>query len=100
MVFGVVAGRIPKILTTSNFRKEVKHMKEFKLPNPGMSLTWIIELVAKILGLILPVVTPELRRLLEKFLLDFYAKAKETPNPWDDFLAKFLLRILGIEVPE
>ena len=75
-------------------------MKEFSLPNPGMSLTWIIDLVIKILSLILPVVTPELRRMLEKFLKDFYEKAKETPNPWDDFLAKFLLRILGIEVPE
>lgn len=75
-------------------------MKEFKAPNPGISLTWIIELVVKVLGLILPVITPSLREMLEKFLKEFYAKAKETPNPWDDFLAKFLMRILGIEVPD
>jgi hypothetical protein len=75
-------------------------MKEFKSPNPGMSLTWIIELVVKILSLVLPVVTPSLRAELEKFLLKFFEKAKETPNPWDDFLAKFLMRILGMEIPE
>ena len=75
-------------------------MKEFSAPNPGISFTWVIELIIKIFSLILPVVTPELRKMLEKFLLEFYAKAKETPNPWDDFLAKFLLRILGIDIPE
>jgi hypothetical protein len=75
-------------------------MKEFRLPNPGIGLTWIIELVLKVLGTILPVITPSIREMLEKFLLDFYAKAKETPNPWDDFLAKFLMRMLGIPVPE
>jgi hypothetical protein len=73
---------------------------EFKLPNPGIGFTWIINLVLQVLGTILPVVTPSIRELLEKFLKDFYVKAKETPNPWDDFLAKFLMRILGIEVPE
>jgi hypothetical protein len=72
---------------------------EFKFPNPGIGFTWIINLVLQVLGTILPVVTPSIRELLEKFLKDFYAKAKETPNPWDDFLAKFLMRILGIEVP-
>ena len=75
-------------------------MKEFKLPNPGIGFTWVIDLVVKILSLILPVVTPALRAELEKFLLKFYEKAKETPNPWDDFLAKFLMRILGMEVPD
>jgi myo-inositol catabolism protein IolC len=75
-------------------------MKEFTLHASGMSLNWIIELVVKILSLILPVVTPSLRAELEKFLLKFYEKAKETPNPWDDFLAKFLMRILGMEIPE
>jgi hypothetical protein len=73
---------------------------DFKLPNPGIGLTWIIELVLKVLGTILPVVTPSIREMLEKFLNDFYAKAKETPNPWDDFLAKFLMRMLGMVVPE
>jgi len=75
-------------------------MKEFKAPNPGIGLTWVINLVLQILGTILPVITPSLRDALERFLKDFYAKAKETPNPWDDFLAKFLLRIVGSEVPE
>ena len=75
-------------------------MKEFSLPNPGIGLTWIIELVVKVLGLILPVMTPSIRTALEKFLKELYAKAKESPNPWDDFVVKFLMRILGIEVPD
>jgi len=75
-------------------------MKEFSLPNPGIGFTWIIELLIKILAALLPLITPTLRKELEKFLLNWYEKAKETPNPWDDFLAKFLLRILGIEVPD
>ena len=73
--------------------------KEFKLPNPGIGFTWVIELLIKILAALLPLITPALRKELERFLLDWYKKAIETPNPWDDFLAKFFLRILGIPIP-
>jgi len=34
-----------------------------------------------------------------EFLLEFYRKAMETDNPWDDFLARFLLRIFSIPIP-
>ena len=72
----------------------------FYLPNPGISFWWLIEIIIKALSALLPIITPELRALLEKFLLDFYKKAQETPNPWDNFLAGFLLRILQIPVPD
>jgi len=74
--------------------------KEFKMPNPGISWYWLIETIIRALTVILGVITPELRKLLETFLLDFYKKAQETPNPWDNFLAAFLLRILQIPVPD
>jgi hypothetical protein len=72
---------------------------EFKMPNPGIGFTWIINLLISILSTLIPLITPILKVELEAFLLGWYAKAKETPNPWDDFLAKFFLRIFGIPIP-
>ena len=72
----------------------------FEMPNPGIGWTWLISLIVKALKILLPVITKELREELEKFLLGWYDKAMETPNPWDDFVARFLLRIFEIPVPE
>lgn len=74
--------------------------QKFELPNPGISFTWLIALLQKILETILEIVTPDIMEALRKFLLELYQKAKETANPWDDFLLRFLLRILGIPVPD
>lgn len=73
--------------------------KSFVRANPGVGFTWIIEILVQIFSTIMPVITPALKKELEEFLIMLYNKAKETPNPWDDFLMKFLLRILGIAVP-
>lgn len=72
---------------------------EFKKANPGVGFTWIINLLINALGSILPVLTPMIKDSLSAFLTDLYKKAVETPNPWDDFIVKFLLRILSIPVP-
>jgi hypothetical protein len=72
---------------------------EFKKANPGVGFTWIINLLINALGSILPVLTPMIKDSLSAFLTDLYKKALETPNPWDDFIVKFLLRILSIPVP-
>jgi hypothetical protein len=72
---------------------------EFKKANPGVGFTWIINLLINALGSILPVLTPMIKDSLSAFLTDLYKKALETPNPWDDFVVKFLLRILSIPVP-
>ena len=71
----------------------------FEKPNPGVGFTWIINLLINVLGSILPVLTPMIKESLSAFLTDLYKKAVETPNPWDDFVVKFLLRILSIPVP-
>jgi len=73
--------------------------KSFVKSNPGVGFTWIIPLLIQIFSTIMPVITPQLKKELEDFLVGLYNKAKETPNPWDDFLVKFLLRILGISIP-
>jgi len=72
---------------------------EFKNPNPGIMFTWIIDLLIKTLAAILPILTPMIKKALEEFLTDLYKKAVETPNPWDDFVIRFLLRILSIPIP-
>jgi len=73
--------------------------KSFIKANPGIGFTWIINILIQVFSTILPVITPTLKKELEDFLLSLYGKAKESPNPWDDFLMKFLLRVLGIPIP-
>ena len=73
---------------------------DYPMANPGITLPWLIGLILKLLGPIMKALTPALREALEGFLLDYYEKAAETDNPWDDFLALFLLNIFGIKAPE
>jgi len=73
--------------------------KAFMKVNPGVGFTWIIGILIQIFSTIMPIITPSLKKALEEFLVDLYEKAKETTNPWDDFLLKFLLRMLGIAIP-
>ena len=67
--------------------------------NPGTTFTWIINLIVAVLKPIMAVLTPMLRDELSGVLTDFYKKAASSASPWDDFLAEFLLKILGIPIP-
>lgn len=67
--------------------------------NPGISWSWLINLLVAIIGPLLNIITPKLREELSKLLTTFYLHAESTDNPWDDFLAEFLLRALGFPVP-
>ncbi len=40
-------------------------------------------------------VTPELRQLIEKFVLELEAKAKATKSPYDDIAVAILKGVLG-----
>lgn len=51
---------------------------------------WILRLITLILG----VASPELRKMLEQFLNQLEAQAKNTKNPWDDILVAMLKRLL------
>jgi len=63
-------------------------------------MTWkiLIQAFSGVLGKVLEVVTPELRKMVESFLKDLYQKAKATQNPWDDFLVELLAAVLGIKL--
>ncbi len=67
--------------------------------NPGISWGWIIQLLVTVLKPILGLLTPMIRTEMEKLVLKLYQHAEETPNPWDNFLADFLMAILDIEKP-
>ena len=68
-------------------------------PNPGVSWYWLINMVVNVLRPLVDIVSPTLRKELEDFLIGYYHKAIATENPYDDFLARFLLRIFAIPIP-
>jgi len=53
--------------------------------------------IARLLGLVVPVASPEIRNTLNELLDRLEQQAKETPNPWDDVLADMLNSVLRPE---
>ena len=51
------------------------------------------KIIMKILPLLITVLSPSIKEMLCKFVDEFEAKAKETPNDWDD-VAAWILRTL------
>ena len=51
---------------------------------------WILRLI----GLIVGVASPELRKMLEQWLDQLEDQAKKTSNPWDDILVGMLRTLL------
>lgn len=54
---------------------------------------WILGLIRLVIG----VVSPELRTGVKELLNSLEAKAKKTPNPWDDMLVAMLKQIMTDE---
>lgn len=65
----------------------------------GISLTWLIGIIASVLSPIIGLITPVIKNALNEFLTKLYLDALKTPNPWDDFLVGLLLDILAIPRP-
>lgn len=65
----------------------------------GISWWWLIDLVVNVMRPLVDIISPTLRKELEDFLIGFYRRSIETENPWDDFLARFLLRIFDVSIP-
>ena len=51
---------------------------------------WILRLI----GLVVNVASPELRKLIEQWLTNLESQAKKTANPWDDVLVAMLKTVL------
>ncbi|MEM5867461.1 MAG: hypothetical protein QXG39_06045 [Candidatus Aenigmatarchaeota archaeon] len=67
-----------------------------------MSITHklILEIVKKLISAVLPIMSEEIRKLLISTMNELYVKAKETENPWDDFVVKLICDILDIPVKD
>ena len=65
----------------------------------GISLTWLVQIIASVLGPIIGLLTPVIKTALNEFLTKLYLDALKTPNPWDDFAVGILLDILADSAP-
>ena len=52
------------------------------------------EWIFKLIGLIVAVASPELRKGLNEWLNSLEQQASKTPNPWDDILVAMLRTVL------
>ena len=61
-------------------------------------MTWELALkwTARMLGAIMPMLTPAIKKELERFIVDLHAKALKTKNPLDDYITKFLMDLFGL----
>ena len=55
------------------------------------------ELIIKLAGMIVSVISPQLREELVRFIANFEAHAKKTDNDWDDVIVIVLKAILNIK---
>lgn len=56
-----------------------------------------IGLIIMIVRQLLKLISPHIREYLEKILPELEAKAKATPNPWDDILVAILKVMFVVE---
>jgi len=54
------------------------------------------EWILRIIGMVVGVMSPELRTGMTKWVKNMEVEAKKTPNPWDDIFVGLLKSILGI----
>ena len=54
---------------------------------------WLLRLI----GMIITVLSPELKTGLTEFVAKLEADAKKTPNPWDDIFVGLLKTLFGIK---
>jgi hypothetical protein len=71
----------------------------YDFPSGGIGFNWIIDFVSRVVAEVIVLMTPKVKMDFEEYLLSLYGRARETANPWDDFLVRFLMRILGMDVP-
>jgi hypothetical protein len=66
----------------------------------NVTYSFFINLAVKVLGAIIQVISPEIRKLVQDSMQRLYDNAKQTPNPWDDFFVKLIATILGVELKD
>ena len=67
--------------------------------NPGINWGWLVSVLATVIAPIVQILTPMLRTLIEKSVLEWWSKAEATDNPWDNFIVEIIAKALGITLP-
>ena len=64
-----------------------------------MKINWtgFIQIGARVFGVLVNALTPELRTLITDAVKDWEVRAEETPNPWDDMFVDVLKSVLNIK---
>lgn len=76
-------------------------MDELQIPqSKSVNWRWLISLLAVVLQPVFKILSKEIRDLISDNIGKWYAKARLTDNPWDDFVVEFLAAILKIDLPE
>lgn len=57
---------------------------------------WILRLITLIVGS----ASPELRKLIKDWVIELEARAKETPNPFDDVLVGLIKIVLNVDTSD
>jgi len=55
--------------------------------------TVILDIVIKVVRGFVPIMTEELKEIIQNWVVDFREKSRQTTNPWDDFIADFLYEL-------
>jgi hypothetical protein len=68
-------------------------------PLSGVSWDWIINFVAPMIAILIPVLSSALRDQLQLSLAKWKKIADTTTSPWDNFVIEFISKVLGITLP-
>ena len=63
-------------------------------------MSMILKVLLPIIPSLLKLVTPAIKDSMEQGIKDLAAKAKATPNPWDDLLVVLLAGLFGINLED
>jgi len=65
-------------------------------------MTWskVAQFAARVLGILILQLSPEIRELIESLIERAWEKAQKTDNTFDDIFVKMLAQILDIELSE
>jgi len=65
----------------------------------AVNWTWLLTLVAAVLGPIFKLLSPKIRDAIRTTMLELWKKAQATDNPFDDMAVRFIFELLALEKP-
>lgn len=85
--------------TRKNQIQEEQEMTELQIPkHNSVSWEWLGKLLRVVLAPLIPIITKQIRDMIQDNVKTWWEKAKATENPWDDFLVQFIAGFLKIDL--